>query len=108
MTTHSCNPTSFGSTFSLADMKAKLGIPWEMLVKISRPKMYVASVTTFLFAFEASPRMDSWLFWLALLYVTFPFNLFLMGWNDIEDYDIDLRNPRKVSLFGWLILLLQL
>ena len=76
-----------------------LGIPVNMLMKISRPKMYVASITTYLFAFESAPTLDSWVFWLGLIYVTFPFNLFLMGWNDIEDYDVDVRNPRKVSFY---------
>ena len=73
-----------------------MGIPTDMLWKISRPKMYVASITTFLFAFDSAPRLDSLVFWLGLIYVSFPFNLFLMGWNDIEDYDIDVKNPRKV------------
>ena len=38
---------------------------------------------------------------MGLIYVTLPLNLFIYGWNDIVDYDIDQLNPRKGNyLFG--------
>jgi len=44
---------------------------------------------------------DSIPFWLGLLYVTFPLNLLVYGWNDIVDYEADKFNPRKGNyLFG--------
>ncbi|ANM29751.1 hypothetical protein ABI59_09440 [Acidobacteria bacterium Mor1] len=40
-------------------------------------------------------------FWLGLIYVTWPLNLLVYGWNDIVDEEIDRANPRKDSwLFG--------
>lgn len=42
--------------------------------------------------------MDIWnssAFWLGFLYVTFPINFLVYGWNDIVDREIDLKNPRK-------------
>lgn len=40
-------------------------------------------------------------FWLGLLYVTFPLNLMVYGWNDVVDYEADKENPRKDTyLFG--------
>ncbi len=83
------------------------GVSASMLYKISRPKMWIASVITYLFAFPCAPPVAEPLFWMGLIYATFPFNLFIMGWNDIQDYDIDVKNPRKVCLrkiyfAGWL------
>jgi lycopene elongase/hydratase (flavuxanthin-forming) len=41
------------------------------------------------------------LFWLGVIYVSFPMGLLLYGWNDIVDYDSDRLNPRKGTfLFG--------
>ena len=38
---------------------------------------------------------------MGLVYVTFPLNFLVFGWNDIVDYSIDKANPRKDSwLFG--------
>ena len=44
---------------------------------------------------------DDWIFWMGLVYVTFPLNFFVYGWNDIVDHPIDKANPRKDTwLFG--------
>lgn len=40
-------------------------------------------------------------FWIGLIYVSFPLNLLVYGWNDIVDYEADKFNPRKNTfLFG--------
>ena len=45
--------------------------------------------------------LDRPVWWIGLVYVSFPLNLLVYGWNDIVDVDIDQKNPRKDSwLFG--------
>ena len=40
-------------------------------------------------------------FWLGFIFITFPLNLLVYGWNDIADFEIDQQNPRKGNfLFG--------
>lgn len=40
-------------------------------------------------------------FWLGIIFVTFPLNFIIYGWNDFVDYETDKLNPRKDSfLFG--------
>ncbi len=41
----------------------------------------------------------SWPFWIGLLYVSFPLNFMVYGWNDIVDHDIDKENKRKDSFW---------
>jgi len=36
-------------------------------------------------------------FWIGLLYVSFPLNFMVYGWNDMVDLEIDADNPRKDS-----------
>ena len=45
--------------------------------------------------------LDQAEFWLGLFYVSFPLGLFLYGWNDVVDFEVDRFNPRKGTyLFG--------
>lgn len=64
-------------------------------LKVSRPGLWFA--TGWLYLLPTS-RMEIWNsteFWLGFLYVTFPVNFLIYGWNDIVDREIDLKNPRK-------------
>ena len=64
-------------------------------LKVSRPGLWFA--TGWLYLLPTS-QMDIWSsneFWLGYLYVTFPINFMVYGWNDIVDREIDLKNPRK-------------
>lgn len=71
------------------------------LLKVSRPGLWFQ--TLWLYTLPTSQRdiLHSPTFWLGLLFVTFPLNLLVYGWNDIVDFDNDQHNPRKDSyLFG--------
>ena len=71
------------------------------LLKISRPGLWFQ--TLWLYALPLAAGVDPWSppLWLGLLYVTWPLNLMVYGWNDYVDHDIDQANPRKDSwLFG--------
>ncbi|MFP6904913.1 MAG: UbiA family prenyltransferase [Verrucomicrobiota bacterium] len=70
-------------------------------LKISRPGLWFQTVWLYLLPTAAMRVWDSWEFWVGLVYVTFPLNFLVFGWNDIVDYSIDKANPRKDSwLFG--------
>ena len=38
-------------------------------------------------------------FWIGLVYVTFPLNFLVYGWNDMVDIETDSFNPRKDSFW---------
>lgn len=45
--------------------------------------------------------LHNYVFWVGLVYFTFPFNYFIYSWNDWADIEIDAQNPRKNTfLFG--------
>jgi 4-hydroxybenzoate polyprenyltransferase len=71
-------------------------------LKISRPGLWFQTLWLYMLPL-ASPDVD-WSApgpWVGLLYVSFPLNLLVYGWNDTVDFDIDQQNPRKDSwLFG--------
>ena len=70
-------------------------------VQVSRPGMWCASVSCFLFPLCTTARADDPKLWLGLLYFTLPFNLLIMGWNDICDWDVDQYNERKKGRGIW-------
>ncbi len=71
-------------------------------LKSSRPGLWFA--TLWLYLLPTSQMNDIWTtlpFWIGVIYVTFPLNLLVYGWNDIVDVEADKFNPRKDSfLFG--------
>lgn len=71
-------------------------------LKSSRPGLWFA--TLWLYLLPTSQMTEIWTsvpFWIGIIYVTFPLNLLVYGWNDIVDADADKLNPRKDSfLFG--------
>ncbi|MFT5125072.1 MAG: 4-hydroxybenzoate polyprenyltransferase [Kiritimatiellia bacterium] len=70
-------------------------------LKISRPGLWFQTVWLYLLPTSQMRVWDSWEFWVGLVYVTFPLNFLVYGWNDIVDYSVDKANPRKDSwLFG--------
>jgi len=65
-------------------------------LKTSRPGLWFA--TLWLYLLPTSQNLDIWTsvpFWLGLVYVTFPLNFMVYGWNDAVDQDTDALNPRK-------------
>ena len=64
-------------------------------LKVSRPGLWFATVWLYLLPTGQMPVWENVPFWLGLLYVTFPLNFLVYGWNDIVDYKIDQLNPRK-------------
>lgn len=72
------------------------------LLKISRPGLWFPTLWIYIlplgghFELFASPK-----FWLGLLFVSFPLNLFVYSLNDLGDIAADANNPRKGNfLFG--------
>jgi len=68
-------------------------------LKVSRPGLWFPTIWLYLLP---TVGHNSWLqipFWLGLLYVTFPLNFLVYGWNDMVDESIDQFNPRKDSYF---------
>ncbi len=69
-------------------------------LKVSRPGLWFA--TLWLYLLPTSQMETVWTsipFWVGLVYVTFPLNFMVYGWNDSVDYDTDQFNPRKDSFW---------
>ena len=64
-------------------------------LKVSRPGLWFATGWLYLLPTSQMDIWNSWEFWIGFLYVTFPINFLVYGWNDIVDREIDLKNPRK-------------
>ena len=70
-------------------------------LKTSRPGLWFQTLWLYTLPTAQMPVWTSALFWLGLVYVTFPLNFLVYGWNDLVDAQNDLANPRKDSfLFG--------
>jgi 4-hydroxybenzoate polyprenyltransferase len=70
-------------------------------LKVSRPGLWFQTLWLYTLPTAQLPIFYSPLFWLGLVYVTFPANFLVYGWNDIVDSENDRHNPRKDSfLFG--------
>lgn len=71
-------------------------------LKVSRPGLWFATI--WLYLLPTGQMQMIWeeeLFWLGFIYVCFPLNFLVYGWNDIADREIDQINPRKGNyLFG--------
>lgn len=70
-------------------------------LKTSRPGLWFITLWLYI---VATAGLDVWgqpVFWVGLVYFTFPFNYFIYSWNDWADRAIDALNPRKNNyLFG--------
>lgn len=70
--------------------------------KTSRPGLWFA--TLWLYLLPTSQMNDIWSsvpFWIGIIYVCFPMNFLVYGWNDFVDVEADKNNPRKDSfMFG--------
>ncbi len=70
-------------------------------LKVSRPGLWFATIWLYLLPTSQMNLLDEPSFWIGLFYICFPLNFLVYGWNDVVDYEIDLKNPRKDSfLFG--------
>jgi len=69
-------------------------------LKVSRPGLWFQTLWIYLLPTSATSAWLSPPFWLGLVYVTFPLNFLMYGWNDIVDRETDRYNPRKDS-FVW-------
>jgi 4-hydroxybenzoate polyprenyltransferase len=68
-------------------------------LKVSRPGLWFATIWLYLLP---TSQMDIWQslpFWLGFLYITFPLNFLVYGWNDMVDQQTDALNPRKDSFW---------
>lgn len=91
------------------------------VVKASRPGFWLTSIWFYLLPMGGHLPLESFSFWLGVLYVGLPLGMVIYATNDITDERTDRLNPRKDSfLFGarptdlqiaslpWRIILIQL
>ncbi len=70
-------------------------------LKVSRPGLWFPALWLYFLPLSGMRMWEDTSFWLGILFVTFPLNFIIYGWNDYVDYDTDQLNPRKDSfLFG--------
>lgn len=70
-------------------------------LKTSRPGLWFPTIWLYTLPVAGQDIWDSPAFWVGLLYVTFPLNFLVYGWNDMVDQITDRLNPRKGTyLFG--------
>ena len=71
-------------------------------LKISRPGLWFPTIWIYLVPFGLQNRFwETPLFWLGLLFVTFPLNYLVYGLNDFNDTKADALNERKGNfIFG--------
>lgn len=73
----------------------------KFLVMAARPGFWLTAVWFYLLPCGGAWVFDKPLFWLGLVYVTFPLGVLIYGLNDLFDYETDRLNPRKGTyLFG--------
>ena len=70
----------------------------RFLLKVSRPGLWFQTLWLYVLP-VAGHRQLTWEFWLGVVYVLFPLNLMVYGWNDLVDRETDAGNPRKDSYF---------
>ena len=80
-----------------------LMLSFRALVTISRPLFWFNTAVPYAWGWLASGRPLDMPTVVLILYFTLPFNLLLHGVNDIFDYESDLRNARKNSAEGALL-----
>ncbi|MDF2667043.1 MAG: ubiA [Microbacterium sp.] len=65
----------------------------------SRPVSWINTAFPFAAAYLLTTRQVDVTLIVGILFFLVPYNLAMYGVNDVFDYESDLRNPRKVSLF---------
>jgi len=70
-------------------------------LEVSRPGLWFQTLWLYLLPLANRDFSLDAAFWLGAIYVLFPLNLLVYGWNDMVDAPIDAINPRKGNfLFG--------
>lgn len=69
----------------------------QQTLLVSRPAFWFISVWLYLVPCSGDILLlsSSLPFWVGLGYVTYPLNLLVFSWNDLNDTDLDRGNPRK-------------
>lgn len=68
-------------------------------LKVSRPGLWFQTLWLYLLPTAGSDVLQSQAFWLGIIYMSFPLNFLIYGWNDMVDRKVDATNPRKDSFF---------
>lgn len=70
-------------------------------LKTSRPGLWFPVLWLYIIPTSGTEVWYNTVFWVGLVYFTFPFNYLIYSWNDWADAGIDALNPRKNTyLFG--------
>ena len=73
----------------------------SFILKSSRPGLWFPTIWLYLLPLSGTELWQTVPFWVGLIFVGFPLNLLVYGWNDLVDTETDRINPRKDSyLFG--------
>jgi len=72
----------------------------KLLIRTSRPSWWFFIPSIFLAGSLFVNLELSWIFFLQVFLLSFPYSLFMFGINDIYDHDSDIINPRKKRLGG--------
>lgn len=77
---------------------------WSRLrfwLEASRPGLWFPTIWLYALPLGGRHLLGEWTFWAGLLWVMFPLNFVVYGWNDLVDTETDRLNPRKGNLlFG--------
>ncbi|MEM2137541.1 MAG: UbiA family prenyltransferase [Candidatus Anstonellaceae archaeon] len=76
----------------------------KLLVQVSRPAGWAIGPLVFFFSLQYVKAAITPLAIVQAILLSFPYNLFLLGFNDIYDYESDRINKRKNSAFGPVLL----
>lgn len=70
-------------------------------LEVSRPGLWFPTLWLYLLPLSRSATLDSANFWVGLVFMSFPLNFLIYGWNDLVDAETDAQNPRKGTfMFG--------
>ena len=76
---------------------------FKLIVKVSRPVFWLIFPLVFVFGMLISGAKLTFLPLLQILLLSFPYSIILYGINDVYDYESDKRNPRKNSMWGFIL-----
>ncbi|MCP4130951.1 MAG: UbiA family prenyltransferase [bacterium] len=67
------------------------------MVKVSRPVSYIGAIIPYMMLIHNWEVLQTYNFWIAFFYLTFPWSFVILAYNDYADYDEDIKNADR----GW-------
>ena len=82
---------------NLTSTQGKPLLKLKNIVGASRPPMWFATMFPYLLCVSSTQTLLDPMFYIGLLYVSAPFNLYLCGLNDVRDWDVDHLSKKRAS-----------